>query len=123
MSNGNLTSFFDAEDAPVNGERFDTLYRKGDVVIERIVSSGRQPVTRYCQPQDEWVMLLRGSATLLVDEKSISLQAGQYLTIPANVPHEVLGTSENALWLAVHLFPHDRNPESAIGPFCVDTAQ
>lgn len=106
MTEGRQQSFFDAENAPNGSERFEQLFRKGAVVIERIVSSGDQPVGRYCQDQDEWVMLVRGTATLRLDGTLLRLNEGDYITLRANVPHEVLETSKNALWLAVHVYPH-----------------
>ena len=51
----------------------------------------------------EWVVLLKGSATLLIaEEGSVDLGAGDYLLIPAHVRHRVERTSEDAVWLAVH---------------------
>jgi cupin 2 domain-containing protein len=101
-------SFYDVEDAPPGAERFEELFRRDTVVIERITSSGTQPHKQYRQSQDEWVMLLRGTVTLLVDTETISLEAGDYVLLPANVTHDVLHTSKNALWLAVHVHPRER---------------
>jgi cupin 2 domain-containing protein len=108
MPTGKQHSIFEGAPPPPNAERFDVLYQRGAVVIERIVSSGTQPPGQYCQPHDEWVLLLRGTATLQVGTESVSLKAGDYLTLSANLPHEVTRTSENALWLAVHIPPHER---------------
>jgi len=33
----------------------------------------------------------------------VAMSAGQYLFLPRNEPHEVLSTSENAVWLAIHM--------------------
>jgi cupin 2 domain-containing protein len=92
-------------------ERFDTLCQLGNVTIERIVSSGTQPPGRYCQGQDEWVLLLQGEAELEVAETRVTLRAGDYVALHAGVPHVVVRTSENALWLAVHVHPQTQvNP-------------
>lgn len=89
---------------PVPGtERFDTLCQLGNVTIERIVSSGTQLAERYCQEQDEWVLLLQGEAEISVGDAHLTLHAGDYVTLRARVPHVVHHTSENALWLAVHI--------------------
>lgn len=86
-------------------ERFDPLLRCRNLVIERIVSpAGIAPAT-YEQPQDEWVVLLRGSATLCVAGARHQLGPGDYLFLPAGVPHTVEAIAEECLWLAVHLHP------------------
>jgi cupin 2 domain-containing protein len=98
-----IIPLFDCAPAPVGSERFDNLYAESGVVIERIVSSGSQPAQIYCQPQDEWVLLLRGNAELRMLGDVIKLESGDSLSIPAHTEHEVLSTSENAMWLAVHI--------------------
>ena len=102
MNRGNL--FADAK-PPASGERFETLLEHRNLVIERIVSSAAIERVRYVQPQDEWVMLVAGEATLECDGESIHLVAGDYLFLAAGVPHSVERVSAGALWLAVHLHP------------------
>ncbi|KQV95967.1 cupin domain-containing protein [Rhizobacter sp. Root1221] len=102
MSTSNL---FEDALPPANGERFETLLSHRNLVIERIVSSRAITPTEYVQPQDEWVTLLSGDATLLVDGKVVPLVAGDHLFLPAGTPHTVTQVSEGALWLAVHLHP------------------
>jgi cupin 2 domain-containing protein len=96
--------FADAEPPPT-GERFETLLRHGALHVERIVSSTRPDPGMYEQAQDEWVVLLRGTATLEVAGRRQSLRAGEHLFLPSGTPHRVLETSAGALWLAVHLEP------------------
>ena len=95
--------FFDGILADAGKERFDTLYERHGVKIERIVSSGTQPVGRYCQPADEWILLLQGHAEMRIGGELVALRDGDYLHIPARTPHELVSTSPNALWLAVHV--------------------
>ncbi|MGV3740903.1 MAG: cupin domain-containing protein [Burkholderiaceae bacterium] len=102
MQTGNL--FADAA-SPHEGERFDTLLSHGNLVIERILSSARIQPQVYVQAQDEWVLLMRGEAVIQVDGKSIVLKEGDYVFLPAGVPHQVERASEGAMWLAVHLHP------------------
>lgn len=102
MRTGNL---FENADSPATGERFETLLDHRNLVVERILSSAMPDPTEYLQPQDEWVALLRGAATLEVSGARIELKAGDSLFIPALTPHRVLETSPGALWLAVHLHP------------------
>ncbi len=102
MTSGNL---FQALDVPATGERFETLLRHRNLVVERITSSARVTPAEYVQPQDEWVLLVRGTATLEVGGVARELVAGDYLFLPARTPHSVRKVSEGALWLAVHLHP------------------
>lgn len=102
MQRGNL---FTHAEPPATGERFDTLLSLRNLVVERIVSASDTQPTRYVQPQDEWVVLLQGTAELTVAGEAVSLQAGDYVFIAAGTPHTVERTSAGALWLAVHLHP------------------
>jgi cupin 2 domain-containing protein len=73
--------------------------------IERIISNGHPspPDFWYDQEDNEWVVLLRGSATLkFEDDRIVSLKAGDHLCIAAHVKHRVEQTSSDAVWLAVH---------------------
>jgi cupin 2 domain-containing protein len=100
MSTGNL--FADA-DAPVQGERFETLLTHKNLVVERILSSAATVPMEYVQTQDEWVALLQGEATLEVAGEAIELRAGGYVFLPAGTPHTVRRVSQGAIWLAIHL--------------------
>lgn len=90
---------------PASGERFEPLLQHRNLTVERIVSSADTTPTEYVQPQDEWVVLLRGDATLDVAGDAIELRAGDYVFLPAGTPHTVRRVSDGALWLAVHLHP------------------
>ena len=100
MRTGNL--FVDA-DAPLQGERFEALLNHKNLVIERIVSSATATPSEYIQPQDEWVAMIRGEATLDIAGELFELHSGDYVFIPAGTPHTVRRVSDGALWLAVHL--------------------
>jgi len=100
MRTGNL--FVDA-DAPLQGERFEALLNHKNLVIERIVSSAATTPSQYIQPQDEWVAMIRGEATLDIAGELFELHSGDYVFIPAGTPHTVRRVSDGALWLAVHL--------------------
>ena len=99
---GNL---FDDAGAPPTGERFDELLRHRNLVVERIVSSSDITPTEYVQAQDEWVLLLRGSARMTIAGQVVDLRAGEHIFLPAGVPHRVDAVSQGATWLAVHLHP------------------
>jgi cupin 2 domain-containing protein len=100
--------------APHQGERFDTLFSHRNLVIERIVSSAAMAPKEYVQAQDEWVLLVRGEAVLQVAGETISLRPGDYLFLPAGVPHSVERATDGALWLAVHLHPEQTASVAAV---------
>lgn len=97
------------EDAALqsDGERFDTLLSRQGIRIERIVSHGQSSPAGfwYDQPQDEWVVVLHGSAELEIQgENGIRrLGPGDYLLIPAHCRHRVARTEQPTIWLAVHV--------------------
>ena len=76
--------------------------------IERIVSRGQSspPGFWYDQPQDEWVIVLAGSAELAFEGASDTTRMGpgDYLHIPAHRRHRVVSTdpAQATVWLAVH---------------------
>ncbi|GFE60505.1 cupin domain-containing protein [Geobacter sp. AOG2] len=90
-------------------ELFEPLAQKGAVRIERILSHGQATPDGewYDQDQDEWVLLLAGSAGLLFEgePEPRHLTAGDYLMVPAHWRHRVVWTSPNetTIWLAVHI--------------------
>lgn len=97
--------FTDPTNAMV-GEEFLTLFENANAKIERIVSHAHQSPAGfwYDQAEDEWVVVLRGTATLeFAGSEQVELTAGDYLTIPRHVKHRVAQTSEETIWLAVHL--------------------
>jgi cupin 2 domain-containing protein len=88
-------------------EVFETLVQAGTVRIERIISKGHAtPEAQwYDQDHPEWVMVVKGQAEILfADEGRITMEPGDYVTIPAHVKHRVEWTDPNqeTVWLAVH---------------------
>ena len=88
---------------PEKGELFDTLLEDKNIKIVRIVSSGKPETKEYCQEEDEWVIVLEGSAILLLSDREIDLKKGDSVFIPSKTKHKVLHTSKGTLWLAVHI--------------------
>ena len=89
-----------------SGEEFLTLFDNANGKIERIVSHAHASPAGfwYDQEEDEWVVVLRGTATLeFASGEQVELKAGDYLTIARHVQHRVARTSEATIWLAVHL--------------------
>ncbi len=90
----------------IGQEQFLTLFDNEAVRIERIVShSHSSPVGFwYDQPECEWVIVLRGHATLEFEGgKLITMKEGDHLAIPSHAKHRISQTGSNTIWLAVHV--------------------
>lgn len=86
-------------------EEFTVLLQTKGFRLEQITSysAASPPDFWYDQPEHEWVVLVRGNATLCFDPGgTMHLTAGDTLTIPAHLKHRVEQTSEDAVWLAIH---------------------
>jgi cupin 2 domain-containing protein len=94
-------------------ELFETILERSGVRIERIISYGQStPIGEwYDQKHDEWVLLLSGSAELLIEGETEPrrLRQGDYLLLPARCRHRVVRTDadEKTIWLAIHICPVD----------------
>ena len=91
-------------------ELVDILASKGDrgIRIERIVSRGHSspPGYWYDQDRNEFVVLIKGSASLRFEgsEDTVVLQPGDWIDIPAHEKHRVEWTDpdQDTVWLVVH---------------------
>ncbi|NOQ15076.1 MAG: cupin domain-containing protein [Methyloprofundus sp.] len=89
-------------------ELFTSLLQNEQLHIERIVSRGHANTKEewYDQAHDEWLILIQGAAILEFAGQAEfkTLQAGDYLLIPAHCRHRVEWTERdiNSIWLAVH---------------------
>ena len=88
-------------------ELFEILQTGNGMRIERIVSRGHASPEGfwYDQEDHEWVLLLKGGATLMFEgrEHPVALGPGDYLNIPAHTRHRVEWTDpqQETVWLAV----------------------
>jgi len=101
-------NIFTGASAPAGLEQCLTLFESANVRVERIVSNThRSPAGFwYDQPEDEWVMILRGQATLeFAGGESVAMRAGDHVTITSHVRHRVSETDAETIWLAVHVKP------------------
>lgn len=98
-------NLFDNIPASAPQEILNELVFSENVRVERIVSFGQGSPEGflYDQPENEWVLLIEGSAQLRLDDKLVNLVAGDYLNIPARIRHRVEKTAETrrTVWLAV----------------------
>jgi len=93
---------------PLPEEVMAELLSTPNLRIERIVSTGQASPANdwFDQDWNEWVILLRGRARLLLEgePEARSLGPGDYVHILAHRHHRVLWTDPNqvTVWLAVH---------------------
>jgi cupin 2 domain-containing protein len=105
MNAGNLFSDV-ARDLP--DEHVTPLLAASNLRIERIVSTGQASPPGFWYDQDwgEWVIVLAGSAGLLIEGEPAPrvLRPGDYLHLPAHMRHRVEWTdgAQPTVWLAVH---------------------
>lgn len=94
-------------DFDISEEFIQTLFKGGNIRVERIISTGQiTPEGEwYDQETDEWVILLKGSAAILYESgEEFEVSSGDWLFIPAHTRHRVTFTSSEpeCFWLAVH---------------------
>ena len=96
-------------------EQFDTLLTRPGITVERIVSTGQAspPGFWYDQDEDEYVLLLSGTALLRFEAEATprQLSKGDWLAIPAHTRHRVEATSptEPTVWLTLFRKPEGKS--------------
>ncbi len=89
-------------------ELFEEILTGSTFRMERIVSRGHASDKGfwYDQEENEWVILLQGSAGLSFEGKEdpVTLHQGDYINIPKHQKHRVDWTdpAHETVWLAVH---------------------
>jgi cupin 2 domain-containing protein len=89
-------------------ELFQTILQTSGFRVERIVSHGHSSPEGfwYDQDENEWVILLKGSAGLLFEYQNdiLVLNPGDYLHIERHQRHRVEWTDlkQETIWLVVH---------------------
>lgn len=99
----------------LDAERFEPLLETPAFRLERILSLGHAtpPGEWYDQTWDEWVMLVRGGAGLLIEGRAevLVLNPGDAVLLPAHCRHRVewARPGEPTVWLALHFgFPEPK---------------
>lgn len=101
-------NLFECLPVDLAAEHFDVLLEVAGCRLERIVSqSHATPAGEWFdQERPEWVVLLKGSAGLLVEGEAELrlLMPGDYVYLPAHVRHRVEWTQAEGetIWLALH---------------------
>lgn len=75
----------------------------GQVVVEQILTGRMEGPTDYLQDRDEWVAVLHGLAELDVGGEAVELAPGDWVLLPAGVPHRVVRVEPGTSWLAFHI--------------------
>jgi cupin 2 domain-containing protein len=102
-------------------EVIEALVQGAGLRIERIVSTGQASPSGfwYDQADDEFVVLLTGSAVLRFEEsdRRLDLGPGDWVEIPAHVRHRVEATQADppTVWLAIHYRGRGRGRTRAVG--------
>ncbi len=102
-----IFNFFHYKIKDKSTENYFNILNNDVIKIERIISFGQQspPDFWYDQDENEWIMLLKGKATLEFIDKKITLHKGDCLLISAHEKHRVDYTHKYkaTIWLAVFL--------------------
>lgn len=94
--------------AQLHDELLEEVLTGNSFRAERIVSRGQASPAGfwYDQEENEWVILLQGSAGLRFDgkEEPVVLHPGDYVQIPQHNKHRVEWTDadQETIWLAVY---------------------
>jgi cupin 2 domain-containing protein len=101
-----MENIFRATAGALGKEDFLTLLDSDGVKVQRIVSHAAKSPEEfwYDQAHAEWVMIVRGEATLEFESgQRIEMKVGDYLTIPPRTRHRVDQTAPETIWLVVHV--------------------
>ncbi|MCL2925653.1 MAG: cupin domain-containing protein [Trichodesmium sp. MAG_R04] len=87
-------------------EIFNNLLSHKNVKINKIISPLNFTSEEFIQDEDEWVILLQGSAILEINYKTSKLVKDSYIFIPAKTPHKIISTDSKieTIWLAIHIY-------------------
>ena len=100
-----VTNIFQTGADGAVGEKVTRLLNSPPLWLEQIASNGEASAEDfyYDQPEAEWVLLVRGRATLRFEgDALLDLSVGDSLLIPPRSRHRVDACSPDALWLALH---------------------
>ncbi|KAL0232090.1 hypothetical protein PCE1_003086 [Barthelona sp. PCE] len=106
MNPANL--FSNIPEGVFDDEVFTTLLETDNVKIERILSCGQTSEEYYDQEEGEFVVLLRGNASLEFldgsgEKSTLNMTQGSYVFIKPHHKHKVTFTSEECVWLCIFI--------------------
>jgi mannose-6-phosphate isomerase-like protein (cupin superfamily) len=88
--------------APERGETVHSLVRVGGARIDVILSGVLDAPVDYAGDDDEWFVLLDGTAELAVAGEVVSLGPGDWMVLPRGTRHRLVHTGPGTRWLTVH---------------------
>jgi len=110
-----IQNIYSSIPANIPQELFQDILITETFKVKRIVSKGQASPKDfwYDQDQNEWVILLKGSAGLLFEDNDtiIELTPGDYINIPAHLKHRVEWTDPDieTVWLEIMWVQHCEN--------------
>lgn len=78
-----------------------TLSAKPHVNITLFAFDQGEDISAHTSPGDAMVQVLDGSARVTIDQETLTVEAGQVVVMPANVPHAVFAESRFKMLLTV----------------------
>jgi cupin 2 domain-containing protein len=96
--------------APSSGESISVLASGPGWRVEQILTGQLASPVEDLLDHDEWVVVLAGRAVLEIDTESVVLAAGDWIQLPAGVPHRVRSVEPPTSWLAVHVGGESTGP-------------
>ncbi len=97
-------NIYDIPEIGHTGEILEDILKYKNVAIKRIVSSSNLEKSTFCQEEAEWVLLLEGSAKIMMGEKDYTLSKGDSLFIPPKLEHTIVTVEAGTIWLAIHIY-------------------
>ncbi len=91
-------------------EIFKSINLLANARIELVRSNHNKIPSRiYYQEEEEFVMIVRGKAKLLLEQngkpETVEMNPGDYLTIPRYTKHTVMETEKDTYWVTVFYNP------------------
>ncbi|MFA5215428.1 cupin domain-containing protein [Sulfuricurvum sp.] len=97
-------NIYEIEEPERGKETFLLLHQTPTLKIEAIRSRLSVAGVIYDQNEDEWVVLVRGSATMEIQGVKHALKEGDSVFLARHTRHQVLSTSDDAVWIGVFSF-------------------
>jgi cupin 2 domain-containing protein len=75
------------------------------LVVSHILSGLVDNPVDYLQDEDEWALVVEGSALLEVGGETLEMGPGDWVWLPAGTPHRLVRTAPGTSWVAAHVRP------------------